>query len=89
MRAHAEALVALARRSGLTLEARPPDKLRVEGPRQALEALREALAEAKPEVLRLLAEERCGSPVEAEDACPWPAGFPCPACGTREEHGHA
>jgi hypothetical protein len=21
--------------------------------------------------------------------CPWPVGFPCPACGTREVHGHA
>jgi hypothetical protein len=22
-------------------------------------------------------------------ACPWPVGFDCPACGTREVHGHA
>jgi hypothetical protein len=21
--------------------------------------------------------------------CPWPAGFACPSCGTRERHGHA
>lgn len=81
-------LVALARRYGLTLEARPPDVLHVEGPRDALDALVAALRELKAGVLRVLAEERCGTPVPADEPCPWPVGFDCPACGTREVHGH-
>lgn len=82
-------LVALARRSGLRLEARPPDRLHVAGPADAVSTLTDALRSLKAAVLRVLAEERCGSQVPDAVPCPWPVSFACPACGTREVHGHA
>jgi hypothetical protein len=73
----ATVILARLRAQGFAVTLTPDLRLCVTPGRRVTPELAEELRSHREALLEALARE-----------CPWPVGFRCPACGTREVHGH-